>query len=262
VIHLAGLKAVGESVQQPLRYYENNVVGTLVLLEALERHGVRTFVFSSSATVYGDPATVPIREDFPLAPANPYGRTKLVIEQLLGDHAAAIAGWRVSLLRYFNPVGAHPSGSIGEDPPGIPNNLMPCVMQVAVGRRPVVEIFGDDYPTADGTGVRDYIHVLDLAEGHLAALGALEERDGGVSVHNLGTGTGYSVREVIAAAEGATGREIPTTVVGRRPGDVATCYADPGRAARELGWTASRDLEAMSRDAWSWQRRNPDGYPE
>ena len=229
----------------------------MVLLAALERHGVRSLVFSSSATVYGEPQSVPINESARLGPTNPYGRTKLVIEQLLRDHTAASDGWRVSLLRYFNPVGAHPSGRIGEDPRCVPGNLMPFVMQVAVGRHPKVRVFGDDYPTPDGTGVRDYIHVVDLAEGHLLALRALRA---GVATYNLGTGTGYSVLEVLAAAERAVGRALPREVVGRRPGDIAVCYSDPGLAAAEIGWRASRDLDDMCRDAWNWQRANPDGF--
>ncbi|MHC4548237.1 MAG: UDP-glucose 4-epimerase GalE [Planctomycetota bacterium] len=259
VIHFAALKAVGESVEVPLRYYMNNLTGTIVLLEACQRHGVRNFVFSSSATVYGDPARVPITEDAPLGPTNPYGRTKFVMEEILRDVARAEEGWHIILLRYFNPVGAHPSGRIGEDPRGIPNNLMPFIMQVAVGRRDRLAVFGDDYPTTDGTGVRDYIHVVDLAEGHLAALRALPRVEGCVA-YNLGTGRGYSVLEVIAAAAQASGKEIPHGVVARRPGDIAACWADPSLAAQTLAWTATRDLDEMCADAWRWQHQNPDGY--
>jgi UDP-glucose 4-epimerase len=258
-IHFAALKAVGESVKEPLRYYHNNVTGTIVLLEACRRHGVRNFVFSSSATVYGDPASVPITEEFPLQPTNPYGRTKQMMEDVLRDVAAAEPDWRVVLLRYFNPVGAHESGRIGEDPRGTPNNLMPFVMQVAVGRREKLRVFGDDYDTPDGTGVRDYIHVVDLAKGHLAALDALPKIEGCVA-YNLGTGRGYSVLEVVKAAEKASGKEIPYEVVARRPGDVATCYADPSCAAEALGWKAELDLARMCEDAWRWQEANPEGF--
>lgn len=259
VVHFAGLKAVGESVAEPLRYYDNNLRSTLVLLETMRAHGVQTLVFSSSATVYGDPATVPITESFPLAATNPYGRTKLMIEEMLRDLVAAEPSWRVALLRYFNPVGAHPSGAIGEDPSGIPNNLMPFVSQVAVGRRPTLSVFGGDYPTPDGTGVRDYIHVLDLVAGHARALEYLDAH-GGLHVWNLGTGHGYSVLEVIEAFARVTGRPVPYRIVERRPGDAAACYADPTKAARELGWRAERDLTAMCRDAWRWQQANPNGY--
>ncbi len=259
VLHFAGLKAVGESKEVPLRYYHNNVTGTLHLLDTMKRHGVRDIVFSSSATVYGDPASVPITEDFPLVATNPYGRTKLMIEEILRDLCAADTSWRAILLRYFNPVGAHPSGRIGEDPQGIPNNLMPFVMQVAVGKHPRVQVFGDDYPTPDGTGVRDYIHVVDLARGHLAALDALPET-AGCAVYNLGTGKGYSVLEMIEAASRAVGREIPHDVTARRPGDVAQCYADPSKAARVLRWSAKLGLDEMCADAWRWQKANPHGY--
>jgi UDP-glucose 4-epimerase len=259
VIHFAGLKAVGESVSQPLRYYENNLGGTLVLCDAMRRHGVRTLVFSSSATVYGDPKTVPIAETASTGATNPYGRTKLIIEQMLRDLAASEPGWQVALLRYFNPVGAHPSGMIGEDPQGIPNNLMPFVSQVAVGRLPELRVFGGDYPTPDGTGVRDYIHVVDLAQGHLAALQALDRGDGLVCV-NLGTGRGYSVLELADAFERASGRTIPRRVVERRPGDVALNYADPSLARERLGWSAKKNLDDMCRDAWRWQQSNPNGY--
>lgn len=259
VVHFAGLKAVGESVSDPLRYYDNNVSGTLSLLQAMARAEVRRLVFSSSATVYGDPASVPIREDFPLQATNPYGRSKLHIEEMLRDLAVADPRWQITLLRYFNPVGAHPSGLIGEDPRGTPNNLMPFVAQVAVGRRPELSIFGGDYATPDGTGVRDYIHVVDLALGHLAALDALPAQDGILAV-NLGTGTGYSVLDMVRAFEAASGRPVPYRIVDRRPGDVASCYADPAAAHRLLGWQASRDLRAMCEDSWRWQLGNPDGY--
>ncbi len=259
VIHFAGLKAVGESVEKPLAYYDNNVTGTLRLLEAMQAAGVRTLVFSSSATVYGDPHALPIGEDFPLQATNPYGRTKLFIEEMLRDLAAADASWRIALLRYFNPVGAHPSGLIGEDPRGTPNNLMPYVAQVAVGRRSALNVFGNDYPTPDGTGVRDYIHVVDLARGHLAALSALDGRTGALAV-NLGTGRGYSVLEIVRAFERASGRSVPYVIAARRPGDIAACYADPGLARRLLDWQADHDLDAMCRDAWRWQEKSPRGY--
>jgi UDP-glucose 4-epimerase len=259
VIHFAGLKAVGESTGMPLRYYANNVTGTLVLLETMKRHGVFDLVFSSSATVYGEPPSVPIVEDFPLGPQNPYGRTKLVIEEICRDLARAEPPWRILLLRYFNPVGAHASGRIGEDPRGIPNNLMPYVMQVAVGRLPRLAVYGGDWPTPDGTGVRDYIHVVDLVEGHLAALRALGRTKGCEAV-NLGTGRGWSVLEVVRAAEAATGRKIPFEIVARRPGDIAACWADPSRAAGKLGWRAGKSLDEMCADAWRWQRENPNGY--
>jgi UDP-glucose 4-epimerase len=259
VIHFAGLKAVGESVDMPLRYYHNNVTGTLVLCDVMQAHGVTDLVFSSSATVYGDPETVPIREDFPLGPTNPYGRTKLMIEQILGDLHRADEAWNAALLRYFNPVGAHPSGRIGEDPNGIPNNLVPYIAQVAVGKLPELRVFGDDYPTRDGTGIRDYIHVVDLAVGHLRALDKLEEEPG-VVTYNLGTGRGYSVLEVVKAFAEASGREIPYRIVDRRPGDVATCYADPTKAERELDWRAERGIAEMCADVWRWQSNNPEGY--
>jgi len=259
VIHFAGLKAVGESTEIPLWYYRNNVSGTLVLLDAMKRHGVRHLVFSSSATVYGEPERVPITEDFPLSATNPYGRTKLMIEEILRDLAAAEAGWRIILLRYFNPVGAHVSGRIGEDPRGIPNNLMPYIMQVAAGRHPHLRIFGDDYPTPDGTGVRDFIHVVDLSLGHLAALGVLGETEGAVA-YNLGTGRGYSVLEMLAAAEKASGKTVPYEVVPRRPGDIAECYADPTLVTTALGWRAERGLDEMAADAWRWQSNNPRGF--
>jgi UDP-glucose 4-epimerase len=259
VIHFAGLKAVGESVEQPLSYYDNNVVGSLRLFEAMAEANVKTLVFSSSATVYGDPHTVPIREDFPLQATNPYGRTKLHIEEMLRDIARSDPAWRIALLRYFNPVGAHPSGLIGENPRGIPNNLMPYVTQVAVGRRPKLGVFGNDYPTPDGTGVRDYIHVVDLARGHLAALDALA-REAGMMTVNLGTGQGYSVLDVVKAFEKASGRPVPYEFLPRRAGDVASCYADPAFALSQLGWRAEYCLDDMCRDAWRWQEGNPEGY--
>ena len=259
VVHFAGLKAVGESVQAPLRYYRNNVAGTLSLVEAMQQHGPRRLVFSSSATVYGDPHAVPITEDFPLAATNPYGRTKLFIEEILRDLAAG-GDWSISLLRYFNPVGAHRSGRIGEDPRGIPNNLMPFLSQVAIGRLKRIEVFGDDYETPDGTGVRDYIHVTDLALGHIAAIEHLGARSGDITTCNLGTGRGYSVLEMIAAFSRASGREVPYEIGGRREGDIAACYADVTRARTELGWTATRGIDEMCADAWRWQRQNPDGF--
>jgi UDP-glucose 4-epimerase len=258
IIHFAGLKAVGESVAEPLRYYDNNVTGTLRLCEAMAEHGVKAIVFSSSATVYGDPAAVPIREDAPTAPTNPYGRSKLMVEDVLRDLAATDTGWRVALLRYFNPVGAHESGLIGEDPDGPPNNLMPYVSQVAVGRRERLSVWGDDYPTPDGTGVRDYIHVTDLARGHLAALARMPAA--GVLTANLGTGRGYSVLEMVRAFEQASGRRVPYRIAPRRPGDIAACYADPSLAEALLGWRAEKDIGAMCADAWRWQSRNPQGY--
>lgn len=260
VLHFAGLKAVGESVAQPLRYYNNNVGGTVTLCQAMAAAGVFTLVFSSSATVYGDPATVPITEGQPVGgTTNPYGRSKFMVEQVLGDLAAADTRWRVALLRYFNPVGAHESGLIGEDPNGIPNNLLPYIAQVAVGKLPELAVFGNDYPTPDGTGVRDYIHVVDLAEGHLRALEALQTRTGAY-VWNLGTGQGCSVLEMVRAFEAASGRPVPYRVAPRRVGDIATCYADPAKAERELGWKARRGLDDMMRDTWRWQSMNPDGY--
>ena len=261
VIHFAGLKAVSESMAQPLRYYENNVTGTTVLLDAMNRHGVKRIVFSSSATVYGITDKMPLTEDSPLGAVNPYGHTKLMVEQVLRDVAAADSDWRVMLLRYFNPVGAHKSGFIGEDPMGIPNNLMPFVAQVAVGQQPRLNIYGNDYPTADGTGVRDFIHVVDLAQGHIAALAALMEVGAArVNIVNLGTGRGHSVLDVVKSFESASGRAIPYTVVDRRPGDVAVCYADVTRARTLLGWEARRGLDEMCADAWHWQSANPQGY--
>ncbi len=267
VIHFAGLKAVGESVQQPLHYYQNNVAGTLVLCEAMADHGVKKMVFSSSATVYGDPASVPITEDFPLSATNPYGRSKLHIEEMLRDFSVADKAnneanpWSTVLLRYFNPAGAHPSGQIGEDPNGIPNNLMSYISQVAVGKLEQLAVFGGDYDTVDGTGVRDYIHVADLANGHLKALEKLGSADAtGVSTYNLGTGNGYSVIQAVKAFEQASGRDVPYEIVGRRAGDIAACYADPALATAELGWQAELTLEDMCQDAWRWQSGNPDGY--
>ncbi|RKY49643.1 MAG: UDP-glucose 4-epimerase GalE [Candidatus Neomarinimicrobiota bacterium] len=259
VIHFAGLKAVGESVEKPLLYYENNINGTLTLCRVMIEHGVKSIVFSSSATVYGDPASVPIREDFPLHATNPYGRTKLMIEEILRDLQISDPAWRIALLRYFNPVGAHPSGLIGEDPKGIPNNLMPYIAQVAVGKLKELRVFGNDYPTPDGTGVRDYIHVVDLAKGHLQALKKLRQ-DPGVFTYNLGTGRGYSVLEMIKAFEKASGKSIPYRITKRRPGDIVRCYADPSLALKELGWKAEKTLEDMTADTWRWQMKNPDGY--
>ncbi|WP_160151479.1 UDP-glucose 4-epimerase GalE [Microbulbifer sp. ALW1] len=265
VIHFAGLKAVGESVSQPLRYYQNNVAGTLTLCEVMEEFGVHQLIFSSSATVYGDPATVPIREDFPTGATNPYGASKLMVEDMLQDLCKAPGSqWKVSLLRYFNPIGAHESGTIGEDPAGIPNNLLPYVAQVAVGRLPQLQVFGDDYPTPDGTGVRDYIHVVDLARGHLAALSKLQkaETEAGCYTYNLGTGRGSSVLEIVRAFAESSGKEIPFNIVPRRPGDIAECYADPAYAEIELGWKAEFDLKRMVVDTWRWQSQNPNGYAE
>lgn len=253
VIHFAGLKAVGESVSQPLRYYDNNVTGSLVLFECMAQAGVKNLVFSSSATVYGDPHAVPIREDFPLSATNPYGRSKLIIEDMLRDIARSDESWRIILLRYFNPVGAHASGLIGEDPAGIPNNLMPFVAQVAHGKLRELSVFGNDYPTPDGTGVRDYIHVVDLAKGHLAALNALEPVREPLAV-NLGTGRGYSVLEMVEAFGKASERPIPYRIAPRRPGDIAQCYADPTLAHERLGWRASLGVEQMCQDTWRWQQ--------
>ena len=259
VIHFAALKAVGESVSKPLEYFDNNVHGSLRLLSAMRRAGVRTLVFSSSATVYGDPARMPVTEEFPLSATNPYGRSKLIVEGILEDVVKSEPGWRVARLRYFNPVGAHPSGTIGEDPRDIPNNLVPYITQVAIGRRDHLSVFGDDYPTPDGTGVRDYIHVMDLVEGHVAALDHLERHEGLLTV-NLGTGRGYSVLEMVRAFEKASGRAIPVVVSERRPGDVAQCYADPSLAASLIGWKARRALDEMCADSWRWQHENPEGY--
>ncbi|KAK1419161.1 hypothetical protein QVD17_28320 [Tagetes erecta] len=260
VIHFAGLKAVGESVQKPLMYYDNNVVGTLTLLEVMAAHGCKKIVFSSSATVYGWPKVVPCTEDFPLSAANPYGRTKLMIEDIFRDIYASDSGWKMIMLRYFNPVGAHPSGYIGEDPLGIPNNLMPFIQQVAVGRLPALKIFGTDYSTKDGTGVRDYIHVSDLANGHMAALKKLSDPEIGCEVYNLGTGRGTSVLEMVAAFEKASGKEIPLVIAGRRPGDAEVVYASTAKAERELNWKAENGIEEMCRDQWNWASKNPYGY--
>jgi UDP-glucose 4-epimerase len=259
VIHFAGLKAVGESVSMPLEYYDNNIGGTLALLEAMADSNCRSLVFSSSATVYGDPHTVPIREDFPLSATNPYGRSKLIIEEILKDLYLSDNAWNLALLRYFNPVGAHESGLIGEDPNGPPNNLMPVISQVAIGRQKSLNVFGGDYPTPDGTGVRDYIHVVDLARGHVTAVQKLQESPGLLTI-NLGTGQGYSVLEMVRAFEAASGRKVPYQIVERRPGDVATCYADPSYAREVLDWEAERNLQQMCEDAWRWQSMNPNGY--
>ena len=258
VIHFAGLKAVGESVQKPVLYYDNNLISTLVLLETMEKFGVRNFVFSSSATVYGEPERLPLDEDCRLMTTNPYGTTKLMQEQMLKDLYRADNRWNIALLRYFNPVGAHPSGRIGEDPKGIPNNLMPYVAQVASGKLQKIGVFGNDYPTPDGTGVRDYIHVVDLARGHVAAIAKL--REPGVHIYNLGTGNGYSVLDMIHAFEKACGKKLPYEIKPRRAGDVPACYASSKKAEEELGWKAQYDLEDMCRDQWNWQKNNPNGY--
>lgn len=262
IIHFAGLKAVGESVRIPLRYYDNNLTSTLVLLKAMEKHGVKNFVFSSSATVYGNPVSVPITEDFPLSTTNPYGTTKLMIEQILKDIAHADPEFNPIILRYFNPVGAHRSGRIGEDPNGIPNNLVPYITQVAIGKLDHLNVFGGDYPTPDGTGVRDYIHVEDLAAGHVAALKKFEEPHCGLKIYNLGTGHGYSVLQIVEAFRKATGKEIPYVITDRRPGDIPECYADPAKAKAELGWEAKKTLADMAEDSWRWQKQNPNGYEE
>ena len=260
VIHFAGLKAVGESVEKPLLYYENNVGGSLALCEAMAEASVFCIVFSSSATVYGEPATMPIREDFPTGrPTNPYGQSKLMVEEILKDLFVSDPRWSIGLLRYFNPVGAHESGMIGEDPAGIPNNLLPYITQVAIGRLERLAVYGNDYPTPDGTGVRDYIHVMDLAEGHVKALAFLAKQRG-VNIWNLGTGRGTSVLEMIRAFEAASGKGIPFSIVPRRKGDIAACWADPSKALQELGWKTSRSLEDMMQDAWRWQIGNPKGY--
>jgi len=259
VIHFAGYKAVGESVEKPLMYYHNNITGTITLCEVMEKHGVTDIVFSSSSTVYGDPDEVPIKEDAPISATNPYGRTKLYIEEILRDLYVANNQWNVALLRYFNPVGAHPSGRIGEDPNDIPNNLMPYITQVAVGKLEELSVFGDDYPTHDGTGVRDYIHVVDLAVGHLKALEKLTSNPG-VVTYNLGTGQGYSVLDVVKAFEKASAKKIPYKITDRRPGDIAINYADPSKAEKELGWKAKYDLVDMCKHSWKWQSQNPDGY--
>ncbi len=261
VIHFAGLKAVGESVAKPLEYYDNNVHGSLVLVDAMRDAGVKSLIFSSSATVYGDPASVPILENFPTLATNPYGRSKLMVEECLTDFQLANPDWSITLLRYFNPVGAHISGELGEDPQGIPNNLMPFVAQVAVGRREHLSVFGSDYPTPDGTGVRDYIHVVDLADGHLAALNHVGSK-AGLHVYNLGTGKGSSVLDMVAAFEQASGRKIAYQLVERRPGDIAECWADPSKAEQDLKWKANRSLEQMTEDTWRWQSNNPQGFPQ
>ena len=261
VIHFAGLKAVGESVAIPLKYYHNNITGTLHLLHCMEKYGVKKLVFSSSATVYGNPKTVPITEDFPLSGTNPYGQTKLMIEQILRDTYTADHSWDIALLRYFNPVGAHESGLIGEDPKGIPNNLVPYISQVAIGKREYLHVFGNDYDTPDGTGVRDYIHVEDLARGHLDALKKIEQPVG-VVTYNLGTGRGYSVLEMVHAFEKACGRKIAYKIEGRRPGDIGTCYADTQKARAELGFEAKYGIDRMCADTWRWQQKNPNGYQE
>lgn len=263
VIHFAGLKAVGESVSLPLNYYENNVVGTLNLLRVMSEARVKNFVFSSSATVYGDPQKLPITEDAPRSATNPYGRSKLILEDILADLFLSDPEWRIARLRYFNPVGAHPSGQIGEDPRGVPNNLMPYISQVAVGKREFLSVYGDDYPTPDGTGVRDYIHVMDLAEGHLSALDYLFAREQGeLLTVNLGTGQGYSVLDMVRSFEKCSGRSVPYKIVGRRPGDIASCYADPTLAHERLGWRATRGIDEMCADTWRWQSQNPAGYEE
>jgi UDP-glucose 4-epimerase len=261
VIHFAGLKAVGESVAIPLHYYHTNITGTLILCELMQKYGVKKIVFSSSATVYGMPERVPIVEDFPLSATNPYGRTKLMIEEILRDLYVSDQEWSIALLRYFNPIGAHISGRIGEDPNGIPNNLMPFITQVAVGKLNELKVFGNDYPTVDGTGVRDYIHVVDLAKGHLKAVEKVLSQTG-ADAYNLGTGNGYSVIEMVEAFEKASEREVPYQIVERRPGDVGVCYADPSKAKAELNWTATKGIEEMCADSWRWQKNNPNGYEE
>ncbi|MBR4732467.1 MAG: UDP-glucose 4-epimerase GalE [Lachnospiraceae bacterium] len=262
VIHFAGLKAVGESVAMPWEYYENNIAGTLTLIDVMRKHGVKNIIFSSSATVYGDPAIIPITEECPKGQCtNPYGWTKSMLEQILSDVQKADQEWNVILLRYFNPIGAHKSGTIGENPTGIPNNLMPYVTQVAVGKRPVLNVFGNDYDTHDGTGVRDYIHVVDLAIGHVKALKKIEEK-AGLKIYNLGTGTGYSVLDIVKNFEEATGVNVPYVIGPRRPGDIATCYADASLAKKELGWVAQYGIREMCEDAWRWQKNNPNGYDD
>ncbi len=261
VIHFAGLKAVGESVAKPLEYYDNNVTGTLVLVDAMRRAGVNSIIFSSSATVYGDPASVPINESFPTSATNPYGRSKLIVEECLTDFQMANPDWSITLLRYFNPVGSHPSGELGEDPQGIPNNLMPFISQVAIGRREFLSVFGNDYATPDGTGVRDYIHVVDLSAGHIAALNKVGSQPG-LHTYNLGTGIGYSVLEMVKAFEQASGADVSYRIVERRPGDIAECWADPTKAKAELEWSAKFDLQQMTIDTWNWQQKNPTGYPD
>ncbi|MFZ5968930.1 MAG: UDP-glucose 4-epimerase GalE [Bacillota bacterium] len=259
IIHFAGLKAVGESVELPIRYYNNNITGTLVLCEVMQKYGVKKMVFSSSATVYGMPERVPVPEDFPLSAINPYGRTKLMIEEILNDLYISDKEWSVALLRYFNPIGAHESGKIGEDPNGIPNNLMPYITQVAAGKREKLSIFGSDYDTHDGSGIRDYIHVVDLAKGHLKALERVMTTTG-IDSYNLGTGIGYSVLDVVKSFEKVTGQNIPYVLTGRRLGDIDKCFADPTKALKELGWKAEKNIEDMCRDSWRWQKNNPNGY--
>ena len=261
VIHFAGLKAVGESCQLPLKYYDNNVAGTTTLCRVMEKHNCKNIIFSSSATVYGDPHALPIKEDFPLSVTNPYGRTKLILEEILGDVYAADNEWNVVLLRYFNPIGAHEGGDIGEDPTGIPNNLLPYVMQVAVGKLEKVNVFGDDFDTHDGTGVRDYIHVVDLARGHVAALKKLE-KGSGLTKYNLGTGVGYSVLDIIKSASAAVGRDLPYIIAPRRAGDIAACYADASKAKEELDWEAQYDVKRMCEDSWRWQSKHPNGFAD
>jgi len=261
VIHFAGFKAVGESVAKPLEYYHNNLTSTFVLLELMRKYGVKNFVFSSSATVYGDAKIIPITEEAPLSATNPYGRTKLMLEEILRDLYSSNNSWNIALLRYFNPVGAHESGTIGEDPCGIPNNLMPFITKVAIGELKELSVFGDDYDTPDGTGVRDYIHVVDLAKGHLKALEKLKTNSGLVT-YNLGTGNGYSVLDIVKAFSEASGREIPYKITARRPGDIATCYSEPRKANEELGWTAEKGIKEMCEDSWRWQSQNPKGYEE
>lgn len=260
VIHFAGLKAVGESVSIPLKYYHNNLTGTFVLCGLMKKYGVRNLVFSSSATVYGNPVSMPITEEFPLSATNPYGKTKLMLEDILKDLHYADSSWNIAVLRYFNPIGAHKSGIIGEDPNGIPNNLIPYITQVAVGKHEFVKVFGNDYNTPDGTGVRDYIHVVDLAKGHVKALEKLTHEHIGIRPYNLGTGAGYSVLQMIEAFTRASGRQIPYKIMGRREGDIATCYANTDRAERELGWKAGKGLAEMCEDSWRWQLQNPEGY--
>jgi len=259
VIHFAGLKAVGESVEQPLKYYDNNVSGTIALCEVMKKHNCKSIIFSSSATVYGDPKTTPITEDFPTSATNPYGRSKLFIEEILRDLYISDPSWKIVLLRYFNPVGAHPSGTIGEDPNGIPNNLMPFITQTAVGKRSCLSVFGDDYDTPDGTGVRDYIHVMDLADGHVKALEKLQNFHEVMTI-NLGTGTGYSVLDMVKAFEKASEKNVPYCIAPRRAGDIAKCYADPSYAKKILDWEATKGIDEMCQDSWRWQKNNPDGY--
>lgn len=261
VIHFAGLKAVGESCEKPLEYFINNISGTLVMLDIMSKHNVKKIVFSSSATVYGSPETVPIKEDFPLSVTNPYGRTKLMLEEILQDIYESDKEWNIILLRYFNPIGAHRSGRIGEDPNGIPNNLLPYITKVAIGELPVLNVFGDDYPTEDGTCIRDYIHVVDLAEGHVKAIESMTDHPG-VRIYNLGTGKGYSVLEVIRNFERASGKKVPYRIAPRRAGDVPVCYADASLAKKEIGWEARYGIEEMCRDSWNWQFHNPKGYEQ